>query len=144
MPATEGDFQLPARQLTPSACERIDAPTCWRLLLPFLLSAASSKATIWSIALIPDSAVAVLGPAKRASPAQENSAMSSNHAEALRLAIENLIDAKLHDAMAKPGGLDRLVAHRRTGVASYDIRMAERKLQESLAELMPEHEHAFS
>jgi hypothetical protein len=70
--------------------------------------------------------------------------MSSNHAEALRLAIENLIDAKLHDAMAKPGGLDRLVAHRRTGVASYDIRMAERKLQESLAELMPEHEHAFS
>ena len=31
-------------------------------------------------------------------------------------------------------GLDRLLAHRRTGVASYDIRQAERKLQESIAE----------
>ena len=46
-------------------------------------------------------------------------------AESLRKAIENLIDAKLHDALARPGGLDRLLAHRRTGVASYDIRNAE-------------------
>jgi hypothetical protein len=62
--------------------------------------------------------------------------MFGTQAESLRKAIEGLIDAKLLDAMAKPGGLDRLLAHRRTGVASYDIRMAERKLQESLAELI--------
>jgi len=62
--------------------------------------------------------------------------MVGNQAESLRKAIENLIDAKLHDAMSRPGGLDRLLAHRRTGVASYDIRQAERKLQESIAELM--------
>ena len=57
-------------------------------------------------------------------------------AETLRKAIENLIDAKLHDALARPGGLDRLVAHRRTGVASYDIRNAERKLEQTLAEIL--------
>ena len=62
--------------------------------------------------------------------------MVVTQAETLRKAIENLIDAKLHDAMSKPGGLDRLLAHRRTGVASFDIRAAERKLQESLAELV--------
>jgi hypothetical protein len=62
--------------------------------------------------------------------------MVGNQAESLRKAIENLIDAKLHDAMSRPGGLDRLLAHRRTGVASYDIRQAERKLQESIAELI--------
>jgi hypothetical protein len=62
--------------------------------------------------------------------------MVTNQAESLRKAIENLIDAKLHDALSKPGGLDRLLAHRRTGVASYDIRMAEKKLQESIAELI--------
>ena len=62
--------------------------------------------------------------------------MFESSAETLRKAIEGLIDAKLHDAMARPGGLDRLMAHRRTGVASYDIRMAERKLQDSLAEIL--------
>jgi len=62
--------------------------------------------------------------------------MVGNHAESLRKAIEGLIDAKLHDAMARPGGLDRLMAHRRTGVASYDIRMAERRLQETLSEVL--------
>ena len=62
--------------------------------------------------------------------------MVGNQAESLRKAIENLIDAKLHDAMSRPGGRDRLLAHRRTGVASYDIRQAERKLQESIAELI--------
>ena len=36
----------------------------------------------------------------------------------------------------KPGGLDRLIAHRRTGVATYDIRNAERKLQETLAGML--------
>jgi hypothetical protein len=70
--------------------------------------------------------------------------MVESQAESLRKAIENLIDAKLHDAMAKPGGLDRLLAHRRTGVASYDIRMAERKLQESISELLTHHEPEFS
>jgi hypothetical protein len=66
--------------------------------------------------------------------------MIGSQAESLRKAIENLIDAKLLDAMAKPGGLDRLLAHRRTGVASFDIRQAERKLQESIAELITETE----
>ena len=61
-------------------------------------------------------------------------------AETLRKAIENLIDAKLHDALARPGGLDRLVAHRRTGVASYDIRNAERKLEQTLAEILSGNE----
>ena len=54
----------------------------------------------------------------------------------LRKAIESLIDTKLHDALARPGGLDRLVAHRTTGVASYDIRMAERRLEQALAEVL--------
>jgi hypothetical protein len=66
--------------------------------------------------------------------------MLGTQAENLRKAIEGLIDAKLHDAMARPGGLDRLLAHRRTGVASYDIRMAERKLQESLTEILSAQE----
>jgi hypothetical protein len=57
----------------------------------------------------------------------------SYNAEELRKAIENLIDAKLHDALYRPGGLDRLRAHRMTGVASPDIRNAERKLDEVLA-----------
>jgi hypothetical protein len=59
--------------------------------------------------------------------------MMTYNAEDLRKAIENLIDAKLHDALYRPGGLDRLRAHRMTGVASPDIRNAERKLEEVLA-----------
>jgi hypothetical protein len=59
--------------------------------------------------------------------------MSAN-AEHLRKAIENLIDAKLNDAL-RPGGLDRLRAHRVTGVASIDIRNAERRLDEALVSL---------
>ena len=58
----------------------------------------------------------------------------SNTAEELRRAIEGLIDAKLHDALYRPGGLDRLRAHRMTGVASPDIRNAERQLEQALAE----------
>ena len=57
--------------------------------------------------------------------------MSLNSDE-LRKAIENLIDAKLHDALYRPGGLDRLRAHRMTGVASPDIRNAERRLEDAL------------
>ena len=56
----------------------------------------------------------------------------SLNAEELRKAIENLIDAKLQDALYRPGGLDRLRAHRLTGVASPDIRNAERRLEEAL------------
>lgn len=56
----------------------------------------------------------------------------------LRRAIENLIDAKLLDLMGKPGGLDRLIAHRRTGVASFDIRMAEKKLDEAIESFLAE------
>ena len=53
-------------------------------------------------------------------------------ADEIRKAIENLIDAKLHDALYRPGGLDRLRAHRLTGVASPDIRNAERQLEQVL------------
>ena len=62
--------------------------------------------------------------------------MVTEQAESLRKAIENLINAKLHDALGKPGGLGRLVAHRVTGVASYDIRNAERQLDQALTELL--------
>jgi len=58
------------------------------------------------------------------------------HSETLRKAIENLIDAKLVDAMARPDGLNRLLAHRRTGVAAPDIRNAERRLEQTLDELL--------
>ena len=62
--------------------------------------------------------------------------MVANQAETLRKAIENLINAKLHDALARPGGLGRLIAHRTTGVASADIRNAERQLDEALADIL--------
>jgi len=62
--------------------------------------------------------------------------MNVTQAEMLRKAIENLIDAKMMDAIARPGGIDRLLAHRRTGVASFDIRNAERKLQETIASVL--------
>lgn len=61
--------------------------------------------------------------------------MVESHVESLRRAIESLINAKLHDAIS-PGGLDRLAAHRRTGVASYDIRMAERRLEQAIGEVL--------
>ena len=62
-------------------------------------------------------------------------AVVESHVETLRRAIESLINAKLHDAIS-PGGLDRLAAHRRTGVASYDIRMAERRLEQAIGEVL--------
>ena len=61
----------------------------------------------------------------------------SSPAESLRKAIENLINVKLHDALAKPGGLDRLIAHRSMGVASFAVRQAERQLEDALAEVLP-------
>jgi hypothetical protein len=65
--------------------------------------------------------------------------MATDQALSLRKAIENLINAKLHDALAKPGGLDRLAAHRTTGVASWEIRNAEKQLDKTLAEIL-EHQ----
>ena len=62
--------------------------------------------------------------------------MSRTQAEGLRKAIENLINAKLRD-LVRPGGVDRLVAHRATGVAAYEIRDAEKRLDQALAELIP-------
>jgi hypothetical protein len=58
----------------------------------------------------------------------------TGQAEALRKAIENLIDAKLVDAL-RADGLNRLLAHRRTGVAAPDIRNAERMLEQALHQL---------
>lgn len=60
--------------------------------------------------------------------------MERSQAEQVRKAIEALIDAKLLDALSKPGGLDRLLAYRATGVAPFGVRMAQRKLQDVLAE----------
>lgn len=62
--------------------------------------------------------------------------MVSSQAEILRKSIENLIDAKLQDVLVRPGGLDRLLAHRRNGVASLDIRNAERRLEQTLSEML--------
>jgi len=62
--------------------------------------------------------------------------MTSTHAETLRKAIENLINVKLHDALSRPGGLDRLIAHRTTGVASFAVRNAERQLDQVLSEIL--------
>lgn len=62
--------------------------------------------------------------------------MANDQSQSLRKAIENLINAKLHDALARPGGLDRLIAHRTTGVASWEIRNAEKQLDKTLAEIL--------
>jgi hypothetical protein len=62
--------------------------------------------------------------------------MMNDPAQSLRKAIENLINAKLHDALARPGGLDRLAAHRTTGVASWEIRNAEKLLDKTLSEVL--------
>jgi len=65
--------------------------------------------------------------------------VANDQAQSLRKAIENLINAKLHDALARPGGLDRLIAHRTTGVASWEIRNAEKNLDKALCEIL-EHQ----
>lgn len=66
--------------------------------------------------------------------------MVANQAQTLRRAIENLINAKLHDALARPGGLDRLIAHRVSGVASWEIRNAEKQLDQALADILEGHD----
>jgi hypothetical protein len=73
--------------------------------------------------------------------------MEASHAEQVRKAIEALIDAKLLDALGKPGGLDRLLAYRATGVAPFGVRMAQRKLQDVLEGGMAEefdHDEMYS
>ena len=62
--------------------------------------------------------------------------MVNDPAQSLRKAIENLINAKLHDALGRPGGLDRLIAHRTTGVASWEIRNAEKMLDKTLSDIL--------
>ncbi len=69
--------------------------------------------------------------------------MATDQAQSLRKAIENLINAKLHDALSKPGGLDRLIAHRTTGVASWEIRNAEKMLDKALSEVL-EHDEMLA
>jgi hypothetical protein len=58
--------------------------------------------------------------------------MDASQAEQVRKAIEALIDAKLLDALCKPGGVDRLLAYRANGVAPFGVRLAQRKLQDIL------------
>jgi hypothetical protein len=62
-------------------------------------------------------------------------------AESLRKAIDNLIDAKLQDVL-RPGGMDRLIAHRVSGVSSPGVRHAERQLDEALEGLMASRRRA--
>ena len=61
--------------------------------------------------------------------------MASEQAESLRKAIEGLINAKLRD-LVRPGGVDRLVANRMTGVAAYEIRDAAKKLEKVIAQAL--------
>ena len=68
--------------------------------------------------------------------------MNAAQCETLRKAIDNLIDAKLQDILIRPGGLDRLLAHRRSGVCSPDIRTAQKKLEATIADLFAEVEVA--
>ena len=56
--------------------------------------------------------------------------MPEQLARQLRLSIENLVNAKVSDALSHRDGLARLIAHRTSGVASTDIRFAERTLDE--------------
>ena len=58
--------------------------------------------------------------------------MEASQAESVRKAIESLVDAKLLDALSKPGGMDRLMAYRATGVAPFGVRLAQRRLQDVL------------
>jgi hypothetical protein len=70
--------------------------------------------------------------------------MSPDHAQTLRLAIENLINAKLHDALARPGGVQRLIAHRCSGIASFDIRNAEHRLEQTLTDIVSAERKALT
>jgi hypothetical protein len=58
--------------------------------------------------------------------------MSFERVQMLRQAIENLINVKLLDAIVRPGGADRLLANRVSGVASREVRAAEVRLEQAL------------
>jgi hypothetical protein len=62
--------------------------------------------------------------------------MLTKQAESLRKALENLMNAKLQDVLTHRNALDRLIAHRSNGVSSPDVRAAELRLEEVLAELL--------
>ena len=62
----------------------------------------------------------------------------------LREAIENLINVKLHDALVNRNGIDRLIAHRSSGVASFAVRQAENHLQAALTAIIPSAKHVAS
>jgi len=63
--------------------------------------------------------------------------MLNSPAEVLRKAIENLINAKLHDVLSHRDGLSRLAAHRNSWVASDDVRNAEKRLEQVISDLLP-------
>ena len=64
--------------------------------------------------------------------------MDNDQAIELRLAIENLINAKLCDALGRRDGLSRLMGHRASGVASNEIRAAEQVLEDALRHCVPQ------
>jgi hypothetical protein len=68
--------------------------------------------------------------------------MNAAQCETLRKAIDNLVDAKLQDILIRPGGLDRLLAHRRSGVCAPDIRNAQKRLEQTFGEMFAEVEVA--
>ena len=94
----EGDFQLPARQLTPQACERDQR-----------LSGVSISLAAPVVAFA--GCVVSAGGEKDeptlsrflTAPGHGNLAVMANQAHSLRKAIENLVNVKLYDALAKPG-----------------------------------------
>ena len=62
--------------------------------------------------------------------------MVAEQAESLRKAIENLINAKLHDVAGQARRPRPTGGPSWTGVASYDIRNAERQLDQALADML--------
>jgi hypothetical protein len=62
----------------------------------------------------------------------QRTTMRNEEASTLRYAIENLINAKLCDALLHPDGSARLMGHRSSGVASADVRSAEHALEAAL------------
>ncbi len=105
-----------------------DQRAYWTRILPYTPGSPDTDAFV-DVVVIP-------GGPYSAARAQGESIMDTSRAENLRKAIENLIDAKLQDVLIRPGGLERLLAHRRSGVASPDIRNAERRLENTLSELL--------
>lgn len=154
--SAEGDFYLLARQLTPQARERDQRVVCGQespcrggrdgLPRAFRSYTALSLSPPPAASLTLDrrgakglgNSLPRLLPHEAFVPrlGRRRNIVMANQAQTLRKAIENLINAKLHDALARPGGVDRLIAHRVSGVASWEIRNAEKHLEQTLAEIM--------